>query len=118
MSRRNLTIYTYNTVPTELPPSRHKTTLLDTLDSHIDDLWDEDIRKQMQPIGHPSSKRFFIQQYHAVQLLQAKAALKGITSVSNGDVWMLMSALRRVAHRRGIAPRQLLHTVTLPQAAE
>jgi hypothetical protein len=62
----------------------------------------------MQPIGHPQSKRFFIQQYKAAQLIKKSASETGLVSIASADDWTLMSALRRVAHRRGIAPKQLL----------
>ena len=34
-------------------------------------------------------------------------------SIAKYDDWTLMSALRRVAHRRGIAPRQLLSSTQM-----
>lgn len=117
MSRKNLTVYNYYGVPEHLPASTRKTGFIDALDANIDNLWNEDIRKLCQPIGHPNSKRFFIQQYQAVQLLQAAASLKGLEIISKADVWKMMSALRRVAARRGISPRQLLITEQ-PVAAE
>jgi hypothetical protein len=108
MTRKSLTVYNYREVPEKLPPSKHQTGFIDALDIAIEGFWNEEIRKFMQPIGHPQSKRFFIQQYQAVQIIQAEAALKGMDLVAKADVWKLMSALRRVANRRGIAPRQLL----------
>jgi hypothetical protein len=86
------------------------------LDSVIESLWSEEIRRLMQPIGHPSSKRYFIQQYHAVQLLKAEATAKGVTWVGDADEWTLMSALRRVANRRGISPKHLLISTTAKAA--
>ena len=106
--KKSLRVYDYREVPEALPGSKHKPKFIDMLDGNIDVLWNDDIRKLMQPVGHPSSKRFFIQQYQAVQIIQAEASLKGLAMISNADVWTLMSALRRVAHRRGIAPQQLL----------
>ena len=106
--RKSLKVYEYLPVPDQLPASTRASSFLDMLDGAIDGLWTPEIKMLMQPVGHPQSKRFFIQQYHAVQLLQAEAAVKGITAIEKADVWKLMSALRRVAHRRGIAPQQLL----------
>lgn len=108
MTRKNLRIYNYNSVPEQLPPSKHKTGDIDALDAALEGFWTEDIRKLMQPIGHPQSKRFFIQQYEAARLIQDAAAKRGLTSISEANVWKVMSSLRRVAHRRGIAPKQLL----------
>lgn len=108
MTRKSMTVYNYREVPEQIPPSKHKVGFIDALDTAIDNFWTEDIRKLMQPIGHPQSKRFFIQQYQAVQLIKAEAALKGLDLIAKADVWKLMSSLRRVAHRRGIAPTQLL----------
>jgi hypothetical protein len=107
MTRKSL-IYSYHPVPDQIPPTRHKTGFIDTLDTSIEEYWNPEIRALMQPIGHPSSKRFFIQQYKAAQLLKAAAAEKGVKSLAEADDWALMSALKRVANRRGIAPRQLL----------
>ena len=107
MTRTSL-IYAYHPVPEQLPPSKHKVVFIDALDIAIESFWNEEIRKLMQPIGHPQSKRFFIQQYQAVQAIQAEAALKGADVIAKADVWKLMSSLRRVAHRRNISPAKLL----------
>jgi hypothetical protein len=116
MSRRSLIVYNYHPVPEVLPPTTHKVTAIDLLDAQIDPLWNAELAKLMQPVGHPHSKRFFIQQYKAAQLLKTAAKAKGAFSIANMDDWALMSALRRVANRRGISPRQLL--VTHAVAAE
>lgn len=116
MTRKSLIVYNYHPVPEQLPASKHKTGVIDTVDAAIESLWTADIRTLMQPIGHPQSKRFFIQQYKAAQAIKEGAKEKGIFAISNLDDWALMSALRRVAHRRGIAPTQLL--VTRQAAAE
>ena len=108
MTRKSLVVYHYHPVPERLPESAHKATFIDGLDARIEDLWTPQIRELMQPIGHPSSKRFFIQQYEAARLVQQGAKEKGWTALFETNVWTLMTALRRVAHRRGIAPKQLL----------
>ena len=66
----------------------------------------------MQPIGHPASKRFFIQQYKAAQLIKEAAGAAGLVSISKTDDWSLMSALRRAAHRRGISNSKQLPAST------
>jgi hypothetical protein len=106
MTRKSL-VYNYHPIET-LPPSNHKTGFIDTLDAAIEGLWTPEIKALMQPIGHPASKRFFIQQYKAAQLIKEGASAAGLVSLAKADDWALMSALKRVAHRRGIAPRQLL----------
>ena len=108
MTRKSITVYNYRDVPEKLPPSKHTATPIDKLDGDIERYWNEDIRKLMQPIGHPQSKRFFIQQYQAALLIQARASTAGDTSTSEMDVWRLMTILRRVADRRSISPRRLL----------
>jgi hypothetical protein len=108
MTRRNLRVYEYREVPEELPPSKRKTTIVDSLDSSIENFWNEEIRQLMQPIGHPQSKRYFIQQYQAATKIKAMASKQGVYAVSSASEWALMSALRRVAHRRGITPKDLL----------
>jgi hypothetical protein len=115
MTRKSL-IYAYHPVPDQLPASKHQTGFIDSLDTAIEGLWTPEIKELMQPIGHPQSKRFFIQQYKAMLLIKVGAKAKGMFSIANSDDWKLMSALRRVAHRRGIAPMQLL--VTAQKAAE
>ena len=112
MTRKSLIVYNYHAVPDQLPASRKKGTFIDGLDAAIDEIWSPALQGFMQPVGHPQSKRFFIQQYQAAMLIQAEAAKKGLTSLSSTDPWTLMSALRRVAHRRGIAPTQLLMSTT------
>ena len=107
MTRKSL-VYSYRPVQDQLPASKHKTGVIDQVDAAIESLWTPDIKKLMHPIGHPQSKRFFIQQYEASKLIQEGASEKGLFSITNLDVWTLMSALRRVAHRRGISPTQLL----------
>lgn len=116
MTRKSLRVFDYKSVPEKLPPSKHATGDIDALDIAIDGFWNEEIRKLMQPIGHPSSKRFFIQQYQAVLLIQAEASLKGMDKIAKADIWKMMTSLRRVAHRRGIAPKQLL--ISMRAAAE
>jgi hypothetical protein len=113
--RKSLIVYAYHPVPEQPPASKHKTGFIDALDASIDVLWSPEIRDLMQPIGHPQSKRFFIQQYKAAGLIKEGAKVKGVFSIADADDWALMSALRRVAHRRGISPQQLLVTA---QAAE
>ena len=112
MTRKSLTVYNYRAVPDVLPTSRRKSGFIDSLDTAIEGIWSPALQDFMQPIGHPQSKRFFIQQYQAAMLIQTEAAKKGLTSLSSTDPWTLMSALRRVAHRRGIAPTQLLMSTT------
>jgi hypothetical protein len=114
--RKSLVVYHYHPVPENLPESKHKATFIDGLDARIEDLWTPEIRELMQPIGHPSSKRFFIQQFKAAQLIKAGANEKGWATIAKTDDWALMTALRRVAHRRGIAPTQLL--MSMRAAAE
>ena len=108
MTRRSMIIYAYHPVPEKLPASTRKSTPVDALDSTIEFLWTPEVKALMQPIGHPQSKRFFIQQYKAAGLIKDGAKAKGLFAIANTDEWTLMSALRRVAHRRGISPRQLL----------
>ena len=108
MTRKSIVVYHYHPVPERLPESKHKASFIDGLDAHIEELWTPEIRELMQPIGHPQSKRFFIQQYKAAQLIKAEANTRGWTTIAKTDDWALMSAMRRVAHRRGIAPKQLL----------
>ena len=107
MTRKSL-VYSYRPVPDQLPASKHKTGVIDVLDAAIESLWTPDIKAKMQPLGHPQSKRFFIQQYEAAKLIQEGASEKGLFSVTNLDIWTLMKALRRVADRRGISPTKLL----------
>jgi hypothetical protein len=118
MTRRSMIVYNYHPVPAQLPASQRKGTFIDALDVAIEGIWNPEIQALMQPIGHPQSKRFFIQQYKAAGLIKTAAKAKGMFTIANSDDWALMSALRRVAHRRGISPRQLLITGALPQAAE
>ena len=118
MTRKSMIVYSYHPVPDQLPASNKKTGFINSLDASIEGLWTPKIKELMQPIGHPQSKRFFIQQYEAANLIKEGAKAKGLASISNTDVWTLMSGLRRVAHRRGIAPRQLLKGRTSAQAAE
>lgn len=113
--RKSVVVYSYHPVPDQLPASRHKTGFIDSLDTAIEGVWTPEIKDLMQPIGHPQSKRFFINQYKAVQLIKAGAKAKGLFTIANSDDWTLMSALRRVAHRRGISPKLLRITA---QAAE
>ena len=108
MTRRSMIVYNYHPVPEHIPASTKKTGFIDSLDASIEGFWTPEIRELMQPIGHPASKRFFIQQYKAAQLIKEAAGAAGLVSISKTDDWSLMSALRRVAHRRGIAPKQLL----------
>ena len=111
MTRKSL-VYSYRPVPDQLPASKHKTGVIDTLDAAIESLWTPDIKNKMQPLGHPQSKRFFIQQYEAAKLIQEGASEKGLFSITNLDIWTLMKALRRVADRRGISPAKLLKSST------
>ena len=108
MTRRSMITYNYRAVPEQLPASTRKTGFIDALDAAIEGMWNPELHDLMQPIGHPQSKRFFIQQYQAAMLIQAQAAKNGLITLSKTDPWSLMSALRRVAHRRGISPKQLL----------
>ena len=116
MTRKSLTVYNYNAVPDRLPASRKKGTFIDALDAAIEGIWNPQLQELMQPIGHPQSKRFFIKQYQAAMLIQTEADKKGLISLSSTDPWTLMSALRRIAHRRGISPKQLLISTTLAAA--
>ena len=106
--RKNLRVYEYNDVPDQLPASSHKARFADTLDANIESLWTPEIKVLMHPVGHPNSKRYFIQQYKAAQLIKTGAKAKGIFAIANADDWTLIAALLRVSARRGIAPRQLL----------
>ena len=117
MTRKSLIVYNYHAVPDQIPASRKKGSDIDALDASIEGIWSPELQSLMQPIGHPQSKRFFIKQYQAAMLIQTEAAKKGLTSLSSMDPWTLMSALRRVAHRRGISPTQLLMS-TRKAAAE
>jgi hypothetical protein len=108
MTRRNLTVYNYRQIPDHIPASKRTIGVIDSLDGAIENLWTPEIKELMNPIGHPNSKRFFIQQYKAATLLKVEANAKGLPSIGKMDEWALMSALRRVAARRGISPKQLL----------
>ena len=107
MTRKSLA-YNYHPVPNQLPASKHKTGPVDFLDACIETMWTPEIKAFMQPVGHPQSTRFIIQQYQAALLIKEDAGATGMSSIANMDIWSIMSTLRRVAHRRGISPRQLL----------
>jgi hypothetical protein len=105
---RNSLVYSYHPVPEQLSASSRKVKLTDTVDVAVEKYWNREIRELMQPVGHPSSKRFFLKQVKAAHLLKGLAETAGDTSIANADEWAMIAALKRVAHRRGFSPRQLL----------
>ena len=75
MTRKSMIVYNYHPVPDQLPASNIKGSFIDALDAAIEGLWSPEIKVLMQPIGHPQSKRFFINQYKAAGLTKATPRL-------------------------------------------
>ena len=100
-------VYSYHPIPPVIPPSKHSVGIIDALDVAVENEY-ETVRDFLIPIGHPNSKRYFLQLYKASQVLKAKAKDTGVSVIADADDFTIIRALKRVTTRRGISPRQLL----------
>ena len=100
-------VYSYHPIPPVIPPSKHSVGIIDALDVAVENEY-ETVREFLAPIGHPNSKRYFLQLYKATQVLKAKANDNGVAIIAKADDFTLIKTLKRVTARRGISPRQLL----------